>query len=141
MAKAVNNLVHNSRLDKEKLKAFIPLYRIIKSGIVKDIPQHFDEADLLKFFNAPCKVVEVKRLNKCVRIDGTKYIIPSCTVCLKFAGDQSIVQRTRPPLEALHRWDPRMVTTLSTLENSNTLVTTSSIGEGNTEATRGHRQR
>jgi len=85
-AKAANNLVYNSRLEKERFKAFIPIYRPIRSGIVKNISQHFDETGLLEFFDAPYKVTEVKRLNRRVRIDGETKYIPSRTVCLKFAG-------------------------------------------------------
>jgi len=73
--KAVNNLMLNPKLDAEKLKAVIPVYRTICSGIVKDIPQHYNEDDLLKFFDASYKKVEVKRLNRRIRIkDKTKYI-------------------------------------------------------------------
>jgi len=84
--KAANNLVLNPNLEKENLRAFIPTYRTIRTGIVKDIPQHFDEADLLEFFDASCKVVEVKRLNRRVTIDGEIKYIPSRSVCLKFTG-------------------------------------------------------
>jgi len=85
-AKAANDLINDSRLEKEGLKAFIPTYRTIRSGIVKDIPQHFDESDLLEFFDAPCKVVAVRRLNRRIRINGETQYVPSRTVCLKFAG-------------------------------------------------------
>jgi len=51
-AKTANNLVQNSNLTKENLIAFIPTYRTIRTGIVKDIPQHFDESNLLEFFDS-----------------------------------------------------------------------------------------
>jgi len=85
-AKAANNLINSPRLQKEGLKAFVPTYRTIRSGIVKDIPQTIDENDLLEFFDAPCKVLEVRRLNRRVKIDGEVKYVPSRTVCLKFAG-------------------------------------------------------
>jgi len=85
-AKTANNLVQNSNLMKENLIAFIPTYRTIRTGIVKDIPQHFDESNLLEFFDSPFKVIEVKRLNRRTKIDGEIKYIPSRTVCLKFAG-------------------------------------------------------
>jgi len=83
---AANNLVLNPKLDKDNLRAFIPTYRIVRTGIVKDIPQHFEESDLLQFFDSPFKVVEVKRLNRRTKIDGEIKYIPSRTICLKFAG-------------------------------------------------------
>jgi len=85
-AKSANNLVLNSNLDKENLRAFIPTYRTIRTGIVKDIPLHFDESDLLQFFDSPFKVVEVRRLNRRQKIDGEIKYVPSRTICLKFAG-------------------------------------------------------
>jgi len=85
-ANAANNLVQNPKLEKENLLAFIPTYRTIRTGIVKDIPQHFDESNLLQFFDSPFKVIEVKRLNRRMKINGETKYIPSRTVCLKFAG-------------------------------------------------------
>jgi len=37
-AKAANKLTNNARLAQEGLKAFILAYRILRTGIVKDIP-------------------------------------------------------------------------------------------------------
>jgi len=84
--KAANSLVQNPQLEKENLKAFIPTYRIIRTGIVRNIPQHFDESELLQFFDSPFKVIEVKHLNRRIRINGETKYIPSRTICLKFAG-------------------------------------------------------
>jgi len=84
-AKAANNLVQNPDLMKENLTAFIPTYRTIRTGIVKDIPQHFEESNLLEFFDSSFKVIEVKRLNRRMKIDGEIKYIPSRTVCLKFS--------------------------------------------------------
>jgi len=85
-AKSANNLVLNPRLAKENLKAFIPGYRTIRSGIIKDIPQYYNKTDLLEFLDSPFKVVEVKRLNRRIRVEGETKYIPSRTVYLKFAG-------------------------------------------------------
>jgi len=85
-AKSANNLVLNPNLPKENLKAFVPTYRTIRSGIIKDIPQHYEETDLLEFLDSPFKVCEVRRLNRRMRIEGETKYIPSRTVCLKFVG-------------------------------------------------------
>jgi len=84
--KSANNLVLNPRLINENLKAFIPGYRTIRSGIIQDSSQHYDEADLLEFLDSPFKVVEIKRLNRRIRVEGEIKYIPSRTVYLKFAG-------------------------------------------------------
>jgi len=85
-AKAANNLVLNPTLLKDNLIAFIPSYRTIRTGVVRDIPQYFDDSNLLEFFDSPFKVIEVKRLNRRTKIDGEIKYIPSRTVCIKFAG-------------------------------------------------------
>jgi len=51
-AKEVNNLTNSFKLEKEGLKAFILIYHTLRTGIVKDIPQHFDKAGLLEFFGS-----------------------------------------------------------------------------------------
>jgi len=84
--KAANELVQDPKLEKENLIAFISTYRTIRTGIVKDIPQHVDESEFLQFFESPFKVVEVKRLNKRMKINGENKYIPSRTISLKFAG-------------------------------------------------------
>jgi len=85
-AKTANNLVQNTRLEKENLKAFIPTYRTIRTGIMRDIPQHFDEFELLQFFDSLFKVIEVKRLNRRIIINGETKYMSSRIICLKFAG-------------------------------------------------------
>jgi len=85
-AKSANNLILNPKLAEENLKAFVPTYRTIRSGIIKDIPQHYEEGELLEFLDSPFKVVEVRRLNRRLRVDGETKYVPSRTVCLKFAG-------------------------------------------------------
>jgi len=47
--------------------------------------QYFDESELLQFFDSPFKVLEVKRLNRRMKINGEIKYIPSRTICLKFA--------------------------------------------------------
>jgi len=69
-AKAANKLIQDPNLEKEKLKVFIPKYKTIRTSIVRDIPQHFDESDILQYLDAPYRVIEAKRLNRRMRING-----------------------------------------------------------------------
>jgi len=103
-AKAANDLTNNPKLEQEGLKVFVPTYRTIRTGIVKDIPQLMDDADLLKFFDAPCKVVEVRRLNRRIRINGKVKYVPSRTVCLKFAGQ--LLPKNISSFETIMRFIP-----------------------------------
>ncbi|KYM95817.1 hypothetical protein ALC62_13526 [Cyphomyrmex costatus] len=57
---AANNLVTNNSLAKHNLKAFIPLHRVLRTGIIKDVPQEIDVEKIQESLCSPCKVVEVK---------------------------------------------------------------------------------
>jgi len=85
-ASAANKLINNPILEKENLKAFIPAYRTLRIGIIKDMPQHIDNDGIQEYLDSPCKVIEVRRLNRKVRINGEIKFLPSRTVCIKFAG-------------------------------------------------------
>jgi len=82
---SANSLTNSAKLAQEDLKAFIPAYCTMRTDIVKDIPQYIDESSLLEFFDAPNKVIEVRWLNRHIRVDGKTKYIPSRTVCLKFS--------------------------------------------------------
>jgi len=62
-----NRLVDNKSLSAHNLKAFIPSYRILRCGIVRDIPQDFS-ADIIKeFISSPIKILDLHRLNHRVK--------------------------------------------------------------------------
>lgn len=42
-ASAANNLINSPLLASHKLRAFIPSYRVLRTGVIKDIPSSFDE--------------------------------------------------------------------------------------------------
>jgi len=85
-ASTANKLIDNPILKKENFRAFIPAYHTLKTGIIKDVPRHIDDDDILEYLDSPCKVIEVHRLNRKVRINGEIKFLLSCTVCIKFAG-------------------------------------------------------
>ncbi|KAG5336735.1 RTJK polymerase, partial [Acromyrmex heyeri] len=70
-ASAANNLVQNNVLAKHNLKAFIPLHRIMRIGIIKDVPQEIDVNTVKEFLSSPCKVLEVIRLNKRIKVNDS----------------------------------------------------------------------
>jgi len=48
---AANKLNLNFLHNKEKLRVFIPTYRTLRTGIIKDIPQDLDEDDIVEFLD------------------------------------------------------------------------------------------
>lgn len=84
---AANNLVSSELLASHNLQAFIPTYRTLRTGTVRDIPSGIDEDTIFKAIEAPgFNVLEVRRFNKRIREEGNIKYIPSSTICVKFAG-------------------------------------------------------
>ncbi|KYN19123.1 hypothetical protein ALC57_08549 [Trachymyrmex cornetzi] len=81
-----NALASNKDLDKHGLFAFIPLHRTVRSGIIRGIPTSITDQDLRSDLRSTSKIIEIKRLNKRITINGKTDFVPSTTVNLKFAG-------------------------------------------------------
>jgi len=86
-----NRLVENKTLIDRNLKAFIPLHRILCTGIIRDVPQDFSTDMLRESIISPVKVLDIHRLNRRIKIDEEIKYLPARTVCIKFSG-QSLPQ-------------------------------------------------
>lgn len=85
-AKAANSVIGHPKLREKKLEAFIPAFRVMRTGVVKDIPLDICEDDLLTAIETQVKIISVRRMNMKTRVDGTVQYIPSRTVLLRFEG-------------------------------------------------------
>ncbi|XP_077272816.1 uncharacterized protein LOC143903232 [Temnothorax americanus] len=85
-ATAANRLIDDQSLASYNLKSFIPSYKAMRTGIIKDIPQSLPIKDLLEKIESLPKPIEVHRLNRRVKIGDAYKYEPSRTVCIKFAG-------------------------------------------------------
>jgi len=83
---AANRLISNDQLSAHKLKAFIPAYRVLRTGIVRDVPQDFSLDKLRESMTSQVKILEIHRLNRRMKIEGEIKYLPSRTLCVKFAG-------------------------------------------------------
>lgn len=66
--------------------ASIPVFRIMRTGVIKNVPLDVSENDILNEFNSSCKIVSVKCLNIRERKNGELISIPSRTVMVRFRG-------------------------------------------------------
>jgi len=83
---SANRLVNNNSLTASNLKAFIPSYRVLHSGIVRDILQDVS-LDLLKeSISSSIKILEIHRLNRRLKSGNDIQNVPSRIICIKFAG-------------------------------------------------------
>jgi len=83
---AANRLIEDRSLAERNLKAFAPMHRILRAGIIRDVPQDFT-IDMLKDSTvSPIRILEIHRLNRRTKIDNEIKYLPSRTVCIKFSG-------------------------------------------------------
>lgn len=85
-ASAANKVIADSSLPAAKLNAYIPSYRSLRVGVIKDIPVDMDRDELIRAIESPYKVLDIYRLNRRVRIENEVKYVPSKTICVKFAG-------------------------------------------------------
>jgi len=83
---AANRLISSEQLSLHKLKAFIPLHKVLRTGIIRDVPQDFSLEMLRESTSSAVKILEIHRLNRRVKVEGELRYLPSRTVCIKFAG-------------------------------------------------------
>jgi len=83
---SANRLVNNHSLTASDLKAFIPPYRVLRTGIVRDIPQDVSLETLKECTSSPIKILELHRLNRRLKSGNDIQYVPSRTLCIKFAG-------------------------------------------------------
>ncbi|XP_011705458.1 PREDICTED: uncharacterized protein LOC105460653 isoform X2 [Wasmannia auropunctata] len=75
-AAAANKLASNPDLANFNLKAVIPNYRVLRTGIIRDIPQEFDVAEIKASLttNQNHKIISVHRLNRKSTVNDMWYI-------------------------------------------------------------------
>jgi len=83
---SANRLANNNSLTTSNLKAFIPSYRVLRSGIVRDIPQDVSLEMLKESISSPIRILEIHRLNRRFKNGNEIQYVPSRTICVKFAG-------------------------------------------------------
>lgn len=86
---AANNLVTNPILKAKKYKVFIPLYRTIRRGIIRNVPLDLSKEEIRRGIDSEVVVSSIKRLNRRKRnsdsslsdvVDGDSRLTPSNTV-------------------------------------------------------------
>ncbi|EZA60944.1 hypothetical protein X777_08156 [Ooceraea biroi] len=79
---AANSVINHPELTKLKLKAYIPEFKVLRSGIIKDVPQSLDMATMIKHMESSIEVVDVERLNRRITADEQTQFAPSRTLRL-----------------------------------------------------------
>lgn len=85
---SANEFVKSCFVKEHKLKAFVPSYKVIKSGLVRDIPLELTESDIIEnsSTNGLIKILKVRRLNRKEINKETKVLkwVPSTTCIITF---------------------------------------------------------
>jgi len=83
---SANKLALDGSLVSHNLKAFVPFHRILRTGIVGDIPQDFSIEVLREVITSPYKILEIHHLNRRIKVSNDFQYTPSWTICIKFVG-------------------------------------------------------
>jgi len=83
-----NRLIEDKFLASRNLKASVPLHRILRTGIIRDVPQDFTIDVLKDSVVSPIRILDIHRLNRRTKIDNEIKYLPSRTVCIKFSGNR-----------------------------------------------------
>lgn len=83
-----NKLISNQSLISEKLRAFIPNNLLARKGIVRGVDTRFDDNYLINNIVSSSTVIEVKRFQRKIQIDGEQAVVPRQTVLLTFEGNK-----------------------------------------------------
>jgi len=69
---ATNKLVSRDQMSVYKLRAFIPTHRVLRTGIVRDVPQDFSLEALRELTSSSIKILEFHRLNHRVKTEASR---------------------------------------------------------------------
>lgn len=73
-------------LKAHNLKAFVPIFKKIRTGIIKDVPTELSDKEIKEAAKSPFQILEAKRFRRKVIKDGSETTVPTTTVLIKFAG-------------------------------------------------------
>lgn len=83
-----NKIIDDKNLKSSGLETFVPGYRKVRKGIVRNIPTDINVQEILNSCESSAKVLDVKRLNKRNKnpVDEEEKWIPCRSIVLTFAG-------------------------------------------------------
>lgn len=81
-----NSLSNMEALKVHNLKAIIPAFRVMRTGVIKNVPLDISEETIQNEFSSTAKIVSVRRLCRKERKDGKEELIPTFSVMAKFQG-------------------------------------------------------
>ncbi|KYN13609.1 hypothetical protein ALC57_14200 [Trachymyrmex cornetzi] len=86
-ATAANRLVDNPAFTKPNLKAFIPAFRVLREGVIQDVPTELQLDYIRRNIKFPgIKILEIFRFNRRITINNKSEYVPSRIHRIKFAG-------------------------------------------------------
>ncbi|KYQ51273.1 hypothetical protein ALC60_09636 [Trachymyrmex zeteki] len=85
-ADAANRLLSNSVFERNNLRAFIPSFKVLRSGIIRGVDQSISIDCIKENIVSKAKILDIQRLNRRVSDNGKTTYVPSRTISIKFAG-------------------------------------------------------
>lgn len=57
---AANAIINHSVLKENNLTASIPAFRIMRTGLIKNVPDDISDDEIIESFESPCKIISAK---------------------------------------------------------------------------------
>ncbi|CAH0386615.1 unnamed protein product [Bemisia tabaci] len=75
-----NCFLANHKLDRSKYTVFIPKYKVLKKGVLKDIPTEYTEDEISDMIETDFEVYEIKRMYRYNKSEHRKVPLPLVTI-------------------------------------------------------------
>ncbi|EGI62298.1 hypothetical protein G5I_09381 [Acromyrmex echinatior] len=66
-AESANAITTHPILKENNFTAFIPTFRVMRTGLIKNVPANISDEEILNNFKSPYKIISVKRLNRRIK--------------------------------------------------------------------------
>lgn len=103
-AQSANDLINDPAVKAANLVAFIPDSFLTCEGLIKGVPLDIDKEELISQIISPARVLDARRQNRKVTIDGETKLVPTQTFYLKFENrvrpDHVSLFQVRHPVDA-----------------------------------------
>lgn len=75
-----NSFLANHKLDRTKYTVFIPKYKVLKKGVLKDIPTEYTEEEISDMLETDYEVYDIKRMFRYNKSEHRKVPLPLVTI-------------------------------------------------------------
>lgn len=84
-----NLFITNSKLNEEKLKAFIPTFTVTRMGVIRGVPTDWEDDEIIENISVPIgcgKIIKMRRLKRKINVNNNVQFVNTGTIVVTFDG-------------------------------------------------------